>query len=157
LNFNQMVDIIRSVQSYPRLVENAESDPEARLDEVFAALADPVRRAILVSLDGRELLVSELAAPFAISLQAVSKHIQVLVRAGLVRQERSGRVSRCRLDAGPIFEAAVWLNRYSKYWQQQFDLLAAVVEDIGKAQAGRRTSARRGRRGRRPRPRDGAR
>jgi hypothetical protein len=81
----------------------------------------------------------------------------VLVRAGLVRQERSGRVSRCRLDAGPIFEAAVWLNRYSKYWQQQFDLLAAVVEDIGKAQAGRRTSARRGRRGRRPRPRDGAR
>ncbi|HEY1365385.1 MAG TPA: metalloregulator ArsR/SmtB family transcription factor [Xanthobacteraceae bacterium] len=152
-----MVDIIRSVQSYPRLVENAESDPEARLDEVFAALADPVRRAILVSLDGRELLVSELAAPFAISLQAVSKHIQVLVRAGLVRQERSGRVSRCRLDAGPIFEAAVWLNRYSKYWQQQFDLLAAVVEDIGKAQAGRRTAARRGRRGRRPRPRDGAR
>ena len=140
-----------------RLVESAESDPEARLDAVFAALADPVRRAILVSLDGRELLVSELAAPFDISLQAVSKHIQVLVRAGLVRQERSGRISRCRLDAGPIFQAAVWLNRYSKYWQQQFDLLAAVMEDIGKAQAGRRGPARRDRRGRGSKAHGGAR
>jgi DNA-binding transcriptional ArsR family regulator len=97
---------------------------EARLDLVFAALADPVRRAILERLDGEELLVSELAAPFDMSLQAVSKHIQVLVRAGLVRQERSGRISRCRLDAGPIYAAAVWLNRYSKYWQTQFDTLA---------------------------------
>jgi len=97
---------------------------EARLDLVFAALADPVRRAILERLDGEELLVSELAAPFDMSLQAVSKHIQVLVRAGLVTQERSGRVSRCRLDAGPIYAAAVWLNRYSKYWQTQFDTLA---------------------------------
>ena len=97
---------------------------EARLDLVFAALADPVRRAILERLDGEELLVSELAAPFDMSLQAVSKHIQVLVRAGLVTQQRSGRVSRCRLDAGPIYAAAVWLNRYSKYWQTQFDTLA---------------------------------
>ena len=97
---------------------------EARLDLVFAALADPVRRAILERLDGEELLVSELAAPFDMSLQAVSKHIQVLVRAGLVTQERSGRISRCRLDAGPIYAAAVWLNRYSKYWQTQFDTLA---------------------------------
>src|SRR5258708_4181756 len=97
---------------------------ETRLDLVFAALADPVRRAILERLDGEELLVSELAAPFDMSLQAVSKHIQVLVRAGLVTQQRSGRISRCRLDAGPIYAAAVWLNRYSKYWQTQFDTLA---------------------------------
>jgi DNA-binding transcriptional ArsR family regulator len=123
-----------------------ESGAEGRLDAVFAALADPVRRAILVALDGRELLVSEIAAPFAISLQAVSKHIQVLVRAGLVRQERSGRISRCRLDAGPIFQAAVWLNRYSKYWQQQFDLLAIMMDDIAKRQAaGHPTVRRRGR------------
>ena len=74
--------------------------------------------------------MSELAAPFEISLQAVSRHIQVLVRAGLVRQERSGRISRCSLDAGPIFAAAVWLNRYSKYWQEQFDLLAASMLEI---------------------------
>ena len=105
---------------------------EARLDLVFAALADPVRRAILERLDGRELLVSELAEPFRISLQAVSKHIQVLVKAGLVTQERTGRISRCRLDAGPIFTAAVWLNRYSKYWQTQFDELSGWLSEIGK-------------------------
>src|SRR6266700_5836878 len=105
-------------------------DVQARLSEVFAALADPVRRAILGQLEGGDRLVSRIAEPFDISLQAVSRHIQVLVRAGLVRQERTGRISRCRLDAGPIFEAAVWLNRYSKYWQEQFDLLAlALVED----------------------------
>src|SRR6187551_1316091 len=97
------------------------------LDRVFAAVADPVRRAILTRLEERELLVSQLAAPFAISLQAVSRHIQVLVRAGLVQQERTGRISRCRLAAGPIVAAAVWINRYSKYWQGQFDLLAAAL------------------------------
>jgi|SRR5271166_2741791 len=97
------------------------------LDRVFFALSDPVRRAILERLGEEALLVSELAAPFDISLQAVSRHIQVLVRAGLVRQERTGRISRCSLVAGPIFAAAVWINRYSKYWQEQFDLLAAAL------------------------------
>ena len=115
------------------------ADPaEAALDEVFAALADPVRRAILKRLDGAELKVSELAAPFAISLQAVSKHIQVLVRARLVTQERSGRISRCRLGAGPIYAAAVWLNRYSKYWQAQFDLLAVALDDVARERAATR-------------------
>jgi DNA-binding transcriptional ArsR family regulator len=112
----------------------SEATPEepdsASLDRVFAALADPVRRAILRRLDGRDLLVSELAEPFDISLQAVSRHIQVLVRAGLVTQERTGRISRCRLDAGPIYQAAVWVNRYSKYWQAQFDTLAAWLDEI---------------------------
>jgi DNA-binding transcriptional ArsR family regulator len=97
------------------------------LDRVFFALSDPVRRAILERLGEEALLVSELAAPFDISLQAVSRHIQVLVRAGLVRQERTGRISLCSLVAGPIFTAAVWINRYSKYWQEQFDLLAAAL------------------------------
>src|ERR1700688_4345570 len=105
-------------------------DDAAALDRVFAALADPVRRAILSRLDDEELLVSELAVPFDISLQAVSRHIQVLVRAGLVKQERTGRVSRCRLDAGPILEAALWLNRYSRYWQSQFDTLALWLDRI---------------------------
>ena len=103
---------------------------ETKLDRVFAALSDPVRRTILARLDGGEFLVSELAHPFDISLQAISKHIQVLVRAGLVKQERTGRVSRCRLDAGPIFTAAVWLNRYSNYWQSQFDTLSLWLEEI---------------------------
>jgi len=106
------------------------ADPdEAVLDRVFFALSDPVRRAILERLDGEALLVSELAAPFNISLQAVSRHIQVLVRAGLVQQHRTGRISRCSLLAGPIFAVAGWINRYSKYWQEQFDLLAAMLEE----------------------------
>ena len=109
---------------------------EQTLDLVFAALADPVRRAILSRLDGHELLVSQIAKHFDISLQAVSKHIQVLVRAGLVAQQRTGRISRCSLVAGPIFEAAVWLNRYSKYWQAQFDVLAAALADIGERGGG---------------------
>jgi DNA-binding transcriptional ArsR family regulator len=117
-----------------RLVRDpADSGPEAadeRLDRVFFALSDPIRRRILERLDGEALLVSELAAPFHISLQAVSRHIQVLVRAGLVQQERSGRISRCSLDVGPLFDAAVWMNRYSKYWQDQFNLLAAALEEI---------------------------
>lgn len=111
-----------------------EPDPTT-LDRVFAALADPVRRAILRRLDGREFLVSELAEPFAISLQAVSRHIQVLVRAGLVTQERTGRISRCRLDAGPIYQAAVWVNHYSKYWQAQFDTLAVWLDEIEQRKA----------------------
>ena len=111
-------------------VDNAADAEATLLDGVFFALSDPIRRAILARLDGGPLLVSELAAPFAISLQAVSRHIHVLARAGLVRQERSGRISRCSLEAGPIFAAALWLNRYSKYWQAQFDLLAATLEDL---------------------------
>jgi DNA-binding transcriptional ArsR family regulator len=107
----------------------AEPD-DATLDLVFGALADPVRRAILNRLDGEDLLVTELAAPFKISLQAVSRHIQVLVRAGLVTQERTGRVSRCRLDAGPILQAGLWINRYSRYWQAQFDTLAMWLDSL---------------------------
>lgn len=103
---------------------------EQTLDRVFSALSDPVRRALLARLDDGEFLVSELAEPFDISLQAVSKHIQVLVAAGLIEQERTGRISRCRLNAGPIYQAAVWVNRYSKYWQTQFDTLAAWLDDI---------------------------
>ena len=109
--------------------ENKNSETDL-LDRVFFALSDPVRRAILERLGEEALLVSELAAPFDISLQAVSRHIQVLVRAGLVGQERTGRISRCSLVAGPIFAAAVWINRYSKYWQEQFDLLAAALVEV---------------------------
>src|ERR1700687_6043765 len=110
-------------------------DEQQALSLVFAALADPVRREILDRLDGHDLLVSEIATHFAISLQAISRHIQVLVRAGLVAQERTGRISRCRFDAGPIYGAAVWLNRYSKYWQAQFDLLAVSLEEIEREQS----------------------
>jgi DNA-binding transcriptional ArsR family regulator len=143
LFFNQLVYKMRH---QPQLHASGFAAPEADtkvLDLVFSALADPVRRAILGRLDGHELLVSELAAPFAISLQAVSKHIQVLVKAGLVTQERSGRISRCRLQAGPIYQAAVWINRYAKYWQKQFDLLAVVLEDMEQERARKPASRKR--------------
>ncbi|HEX5007549.1 MAG TPA: metalloregulator ArsR/SmtB family transcription factor [Hyphomonadaceae bacterium] len=106
------------------------AEQEAALDDVFFALSDPVRRAILLRLDQGPALVSELAAPFDMSLQAVSRHIQVLVRAGLIAQERTGRIARCNLEAAPLYGASVWLNRYTKYWQQQFDDLAAIVKAL---------------------------
>jgi DNA-binding transcriptional ArsR family regulator len=110
---------------------SSERTEDELLDAVFFALSDPIRRAILARLGEEALLVSQLAEPFDVSLQSVSRHIQVLVRAGLVQQERTGRISRCRLDVGPIYSAAVWMNRYSKYWQEQFGMLAAALEDIG--------------------------
>jgi DNA-binding transcriptional ArsR family regulator len=108
----------------------AEAADDSRLDLVFQALSDPIRRRILQRLDGQALLVTELATPFDISLQGVSRHIQVLVRAGLVQQQRSGRISRCSLDVGPLLDAALWLNRYTKYWQAQFDVLSATLAQI---------------------------
>lgn len=116
-----------------RLVPSNGSDAQTdavRLDALFQALSDATRRAILQHLDGQALLVSELAAHFNISLQGVSRHIQVLVRAGLIQQERTGRISRCSLTAEPLLGAAVWLNRYTRYWQQQFDVLASTLARI---------------------------
>lgn len=119
-----------------RVVGEAEESEEGDiLNHVFFALSEPVRRAILERLDEGPLLVSELAAPFEISLQAVSRHIQVLVRAGLISQERTGRISRCSLEAGPVYNAAVWINRYSKYWQDQFNVLAVALQDIDERNA----------------------
>jgi DNA-binding transcriptional ArsR family regulator len=118
---------------------------EDTLDRVFFALSDPVRRAILTRLDDGPALVSELAAPFDMSLQAVSRHIHVLVRAGLISQERTGRIARCNLDAAPLYGAAVWINRYTKYWQQQFDDLATIVKGLSAPSKGGRPK-RKGRR-----------
>ena len=113
-----------------RLADHIAKTEIDTLNRVFSAIADPVRREILTMLEDGDQLVSELARPFDISLQAVSRHIQVLVRAGLISQERTGRISRCRLDSGPLYSAAVWLNRYSKYWQTQFDTLAAWLSEL---------------------------
>src|SRR5262249_30662276 len=123
---------------------DAGADPdEALLDRVFFAFSDPVRRAILQRLGDEALLVSELAAPFDISLQAVARPIPVLVRAGHVQPQRTGRVSRFSLLAGPIFAVAVWINRYSKYWQEQFDMLAAMLEEDSAPRRRKRRAARR--------------
>jgi DNA-binding transcriptional ArsR family regulator len=110
--------------------EHQQDPATSQLDSVFFALSDPIRRSILERLDGHNLLVSEIAASYTVSLQAVSRHIHVLVHAGLVTQERTGRISRCSLEAGPIADAAVWINRYSKYWDAQFKTLADHLLEI---------------------------
>jgi DNA-binding transcriptional ArsR family regulator len=92
---------------------------EAVLSDTFAALADPTRRAILARLRAGEASVGELAHPFRMSLPAISKHLRVLERAGLLERRRQGRRRRCRLVARPMREAAAWINRYRRFWEQQ--------------------------------------
>ena len=97
------------------------------LDKTFAALSDPTRRAILARLAQGDTSVTELAEPFSVSLPAISKHLRVLERAGLLIQEKDGRVRRCRLVAGPLKEAAEWIVRYHEFWEAQFDALAEYL------------------------------
>ncbi|HVH68433.1 MAG TPA: metalloregulator ArsR/SmtB family transcription factor [Gemmatimonadales bacterium] len=97
------------------------------LDATFRALADPTRRAMLARLAARDASVSELARPFAISLPGVHKHLAVLERAGLVTHAKHGRVRRCRLVARPMKNAARWIERYRRFWETQFDALAAYL------------------------------
>jgi len=100
------------------------------LDRTFAALADPTRRALVMRLAGEaDLSVSKLAAPFAMSLPAVMKHLDVLADAGLVDRTKSGRVVACRLDAEPMRDAFEWLNRYEKFWSERLSSLAAFLEE----------------------------
>lgn len=102
------------------------------LDAVFSALGDPTRRAILAQLAEGESRVSELAAPHEMSLPAISKHLKVLETAGLISRERDGRVIRCNLDAGPLREAADWIDQYRVFWEGQFDQLARYLERTSK-------------------------
>ncbi len=103
-------------------------DP-AELDQTFAALADPTRRAILARLASGEASVGELAAPFEMSLPAVSKHLRVLTRAGLLAQTKDGRVRRCRLLPAPLREAQDWIDHYRRFWEQQFDALESYLRE----------------------------
>jgi DNA-binding transcriptional ArsR family regulator len=99
-----------------------------RLDATFGALADPTRRAIISRLARGDATVGELARPFGVSRPAISKHLRVLERAGLVRREREGRVSRCELDAAALGEAGEWVERYREFWNARLDALARYVE-----------------------------
>jgi DNA-binding transcriptional ArsR family regulator len=100
------------------------------LDRTFAALADPTRRALVARLGERESIsVSELAQPFAMSLPAVMKHLDVLSDAGLIAREKTGRTVACRLTARPMAQATDWLNRYTRFWSDNLDRLAAFVEE----------------------------
>ena len=93
------------------------------LDRTFAAVADPTRRAILSRLARGEASVKELAAPFKMSLPAISKHLTVLERAGLLRRQKVGRVHHCQLVGQPLGEAAVWLQAYQPFWESKLDAL----------------------------------
>jgi len=100
------------------------------LDRTFSALADPTRRALVMRLAAEpDLSVSELAAPFAVSLPAIMKHLDVLSGAGLVARAKTGRVVACRLDAEPMRDAFEWLNRYEKFWSERLSSLAAFLEE----------------------------
>ncbi len=101
----------------------------ARLDTIFAALADPTRRAILARLDAEDgLSVSDLARPLPMSLPAVMKHLDVLESAGLIARRKTGRTVACRLTAAPLEDAMGWLARYQRFWGESLDRLAAALE-----------------------------
>ena len=101
-----------------------------RLNRTFAALADPTRRAILARLAVGEASVTELAEPFAMSLPAVSKHLKVLERAGLIARGRERQWRPSRLDAGPLKEVAEWTERYRRFWEESYDRLEEYLEEL---------------------------
>jgi DNA-binding transcriptional ArsR family regulator len=101
-----------------------------RLDRTFAALADPTRRAILGRLTTGEAAVTELAAPFDMSLPAVSKHLKVLERAGLIARGRKRQWRPARLEAGPLKEVAEWTERYRRFWEESYDRLDEYLEEL---------------------------
>ncbi|GAB2620701.1 ArsR/SmtB family transcription factor [Novilysobacter erysipheiresistens] len=113
-----------------------------RLDTVFQALSDPTRRAMLHALADGQRTVSELAAPFDISLAGASKHIQMLERAGLIQREVQGRVHTCRLDARPLHAGAEWLRHYERFWTGRLDALEAILKAEDAARKPKRAPTR---------------
>ena len=101
-----------------------------RLDRTFAALADPTRRAILARLTAGEASVTELAEPFEMSLPAVSKHLKVLERAGLIARARERQWRPARLEARPLKEVAEWAEAYRRFWEESYDRLDEYLDDL---------------------------
>lgn len=106
------------------------SDNRDRLNATFAALADPTRRAILARLSKGDATVTELTAPFDMSQPAVSKHLRVLERAGLVTRGRDAQRRPCRFEAGPLQLAASWLENYRSYWEESYRRLDTVLAEL---------------------------
>ena len=104
--------------------------PADQLSRTFSALADPTRRAILARLSSGEASVTELAEPFDMSLPAVSKHLKVLQRAGLIVRGRAAQWRPCRLDAAPLKDAANWLEHYRLFWEQSLDSLETYLTEL---------------------------
>jgi DNA-binding transcriptional ArsR family regulator len=107
---------------------NTAAAKDQRLDAVFSALADPTRRRMLLRLSRGQASITELAAPFAMTLPAVSKHLRVLERAGLVQRQRDGWYHRCHLVAAPLLHASSFLERWRPFWDQTLEQLARHVE-----------------------------
>jgi DNA-binding transcriptional ArsR family regulator len=105
------------------------------LTTTFAALADPTRRAILARLALGETSVTELAEPFQMSMPAVSKHLKVLEKAGLIARGREAQWRPCRLEAAPLKSVASWVDDYRKFWEESFDRLEAYLKDIQASQS----------------------
>jgi DNA-binding transcriptional ArsR family regulator len=105
-----------------------------QLSSTFAALADPTRRAILARLIAGETSVTQLAEPFAISMPAISKHLKVLERAGLIARSREAQWRPCRLEARPLKDAADWIDHYRKFWMESFDRLDDYLQELKKDQ-----------------------
>jgi DNA-binding transcriptional ArsR family regulator len=101
-----------------------------RLSTTFAALADPTRRAILARLATGEAAVTELGEPFDMSLPAISKHLKVLERAGLIARGREAQRRPCRLEAAPLAEALDWIERYRRFWEERLDRLDAYLQQL---------------------------
>ena len=116
-----------------------------RLDATFAALADPTRRAILARLARGDASVMELAEPFAMTQPAISKHLKVLERAGLISRGRDAQRRPCRLDGRPLAEADLWLQNYRQSWERSFERLDALLDEMKSNP--RRTRGQRTRRG----------
>jgi DNA-binding transcriptional ArsR family regulator len=101
-----------------------------QLDRTFAALADPTRRAILARLANGEATVTELAQPFPVTMPAISKHLKVLERAGLITRRRAAQQRPCRLEPAPLAEAIDWLERYRRFFEGSYDRLEAHLREI---------------------------
>jgi DNA-binding transcriptional ArsR family regulator len=101
-----------------------------QLSNTFSALADPTRRAILARLALGETSVNEIAAPFAMSLPAVTKHLKVLQRAGLISQSRQAQWRPCKLEAAPMLEVSNYLEQYRQLWEQRFDQLDSYLKTL---------------------------
>ena len=104
---------------------------DSELNKVFHALSDTTRRAILARLADGDQVVTELAEPFEMSLPAISKHISVLEKAGLLHRHKDGRIRRCQLNAGPLENAADWIKYYRQFWEARLDSLAEYLENKG--------------------------
>ena len=117
-----------------------------QLSTTFAALADPTRRAILARLVSGECSVTELAEPFDMSMPAVSKHLRVLERAGLIARGREAQWRPCRIEAGPLKEVAEWAERYRHIWEQRLDRLDAYLQELKAKEAKEKRNGRKPRR-----------